>query len=48
MTFLEINGIPIDCTNEELAKLGLGIADGRYNHKHILDWINKHKKCTNF
>ena len=48
MTFLEINGIPIDCTNEELTKLGLGIADGRYNHKHILDWINKHKKCTNF
>ena len=44
ITFLEINGLPIDCTNQELVELGLGIADGRLKYNEILDWIKSHIK----
>ena len=44
ITFLEINGLPIDCTNQELVELGLGVADGRLKYNEILDWIKSHIK----
>ena len=42
MTFLEINGIEIDCTDEELIILGLGLADGSINDIELLNWIINH------
>lgn len=39
ITFLKINGIESDCTDEELVELGLGIADGTINDKELLNWI---------
>ena len=42
MTFLEINGIEIDCTDEELIILGLGLADGSINDTDLLNWIINH------
>ena len=42
MTFLEINGIEIDCTDEELIILGLGLADGSINDIELLNWIISH------
>ncbi|MCR1900129.1 type II toxin-antitoxin system death-on-curing family toxin [Irregularibacter muris] len=42
MTFLEINGIEIDCTDEELIILGLGLADGSINDMELLNWIISH------
>lgn len=42
MTFLEINGIEIDCTDEELIILGLGLADGTINDIELLNWIINH------
>lgn len=42
MSFLEINGIEIDCTDEELIILGLGLADGSINDIELLDWIISH------
>lgn len=42
MTFLEINGIIFECSNEELIVLGLGLASNRLDDKDLLDWIIKH------
>ena len=43
ISFLELNGIRIDATNEEVAKLGLDVAGGLADNKHILKWIKAHK-----
>jgi death-on-curing protein len=42
LVFLEINGIEIKCTDDELIKLGLGLADGTVNNKDLLGWIIEH------
>ena len=43
ISFLELNGIKIDATNEEVAALGLDVAAGLKNNEDILKWINEHK-----
>ena len=43
LSFLELNGIKIDATNEEVAKLGLDVASGLADNKDILKWIKAHK-----
>lgn len=43
LTFLEVNGIRIECTDNELIDLGLGIAAGEINYEEILDWILDHE-----
>ena len=42
LVFLEINGIQIICTDEELIELGLGVADGSVSYKDLLNWIIDH------
>ncbi|MGD9567486.1 MAG: type II toxin-antitoxin system death-on-curing family toxin [Sedimentibacter sp.] len=42
MTFLEMNGIIVECSNEELIELGLGLASNKLDDKDLLDWIIKH------
>ncbi len=42
MAFLEINGIEVICTDEELIALGLGLADGAINDNDLLNWIISH------
>lgn len=42
MTFLEMNGVLLECTNEELIELGLGLASNKLDDKDLLDWIIKH------
>lgn len=42
LVFLEINGIEILCTDEELIELGLGVADGSVSDKDLLHWIIEH------
>lgn len=39
LTFLEMNGIDIECTDEELIKVGLGVADGSLSDIDLLNWI---------
>jgi death-on-curing protein len=41
--FLEINEIIINCNNNELIDLGLGIASGQYDSNYIESWIISHK-----
>ncbi|MBC8591161.1 type II toxin-antitoxin system death-on-curing family toxin [Wansuia hejianensis] len=42
ITFLEINGVKVDCTDEELITLGLGLADGSIDGENLLNWIIDH------
>ena len=39
MVFLEINGIELECSDEDIVDIGLGIALGKYEDDHIIDWI---------
>lgn len=43
LTFLEVNGINIDATNEEVIELGLGLAEGRIKYEDALEWIINHE-----
>ena len=43
LSFLELNGIKIEATNDEVLKLGLSVADGSAHYEDILSWINDHK-----
>lgn len=42
ITFLEINGVEVTCTDEELIALGSGLADGTVNDNDLLNWIINH------
>ena len=43
LTFLELNGIHIEATDEDVVALGLGAADGSMDQEAVLDWIRTHK-----
>ena len=43
LTFLEVNGIPIDATNEEVAEAGLAVASGSMDYQDLLNWILDHR-----
>ncbi len=42
LTFLEVNGIHVDCTNDELANVGISVADGSMSYESLLDWVRTH------
>jgi death-on-curing protein len=42
LVFLEINGLPVTCTNEELAALGWGLADNSITEPDLIEWIILH------
>ena len=43
LTFLEINGVQLKYTDEELVEIGLSLANGTMSFENLLDWILKHK-----
>lgn len=43
LSFLELNGIKLSFTDDELIFLGLGVADGSLKQDYILKWIKEHK-----
>lgn len=43
LTFLEVNGIRLDCTNEDIVEAGLGVASGKMSAQDLLDWIRAHQ-----
>lgn len=43
LTFLEVNGVKIDCTNEELVEVGLSLAAGTMSYEELLNWVKTHK-----
>ena len=40
--FLEINGIKLVCTDDELVEIGLGVADGNFDENYLLEFIIEH------
>ena len=42
LVFLKANGIEINCTNDELASLGWGLADDSITKTELLEWIASH------
>lgn len=43
LTFLEVNGIDMNCTNGEVVEMGLGLADGSIGYDDLLKWIRDHR-----
>ena len=44
LSFLEMNGIRIICTDEEIVKIGLSVADGSMKYEELLQWVLDHKE----
>ena len=44
LTFLEVNGIHMDCTNENVVEVGLGVASGAMKYDELLTWVMQHRK----
>lgn len=42
LTFLEVNGIHINCSNEDVTYVGLSVADGSMSYEALLDWVRSH------
>lgn len=43
LTFLEVNGIHMDCTNEDIVHAGLSVAAGRMDYEGLLEWVRRHR-----
>ena len=44
MTFLEVNGIKLDPTVDDVARVGLAVAAGEMKYEDLLKWIIKNRK----
>ena len=44
LSFLEMNGIRIRCSDEELVHIGLSVADGSMDYPALLEWVIDHKE----
>ena len=43
LTFLEVNGIRLDCTNDDVVEAGLGVASGQMGYEELLAWVKRHR-----
>ena len=43
LTFLEVNGISVEATDEELVEIGLSLAKGEMKYEGLLAWICAHE-----
>ncbi len=43
LSFLEMNGIRILCSDEELVSVGLSVADGSMKYEELLQWVKDHR-----
>ena len=43
LSFLEMNGIRIQCTDAELVRVGLSVADGSMKYEALLQWVIDHR-----
>ena len=43
LSFLEMNGIRLHCTDDEIVTVGLSIADGRMGYEELLQWVVDHR-----
>ena len=43
LTFLEVNGIRLSCTNDEVVEVGLAVASGTMDYEALLEWVRAHR-----
>ena len=43
LTVLEVNGIRMDCTNDDVVEAALGVASGKMGYEDLLAWVRAHK-----
>lgn len=43
LTFLEVNGVRLNCTNADVVYAGLAVADGKLKYEGLLDWVREHR-----
>ena len=43
LPFLEVNGIRLDCTNNEIVEVGLAVASGAMDYDELLKWVRSHR-----
>lgn len=43
LTFLAVNGIELECTNEDVIEVGLGVASGNMDYDELLKWVVEHR-----
>ena len=46
LAFLQVNGIHIHPTNEEVARVGIAAADGEMEHEELLEWVRTNSDNT--
>ena len=44
LSFLEMNGIRIRCTDDELVHVGLSIASGKMVYEDLYNWVLEHEE----
>lgn len=44
LTFLEVNGIRLNYTDDDIVRIGLSVADGTMSYEERLGWIIEHKR----
>lgn len=45
LTFLEVNGIRLECDSDDIARVGLAVAAGTMGYAELLTWIREHRTC---
>ena len=43
LTFLEVNGIHMDCSNNDVSETGLAVASGKMDYDALLQWVRDHR-----
>ena len=44
LVFLKINHVIIQCQDDDIINLGLGVASGKYDSSYIMEWIILHSQ----
>ena len=44
LSFLEMNGVPVQCSDEELVRIGMSVADGSMEYDELLQWVLDHRQ----
>ena len=44
LTFLEVNGVQMGCTNRDVVNAGMGVADGSMRYDDLLAWVHVHEQ----
>ena len=43
LTFLEVNGIHLDITDNDIVEAGMGVASGKMSYESLLQWVISHR-----